>query len=466
MRIKDRLLFLCTMLLSVTALIIQSLALNTAYQPDIRLYTDTPLPVILKGVVVCGAIMCITGIFILRSAKADRLPERNYGVLFFGLLAALFCLDDAVFAAVGGVSDALASSQERVVSVIALVLAVPFIAYFAYTAFSKKPNYIASTLLGIGAAGYPLSKALIMYFDMSYALTSEARIYGITAVLSMVLFLICECRYHAVEGKRGAYFASAFATVFFAAAFSVPMLIYSFTETTGFEIELLFIHGAVGGYAISRLFSFSRTDEENDTEEDKMTYTFKYFEKLEDVNWDDIPKAMVDKYGWGYEYAPLCYARGVYAEDTGLVVKMTCHEENPRATLTRFMDDVCNDSCMEFFFAGDDATEYANFEFNSLATQHTSLRKGEKKGSIDMFTEIPKCTAEVLADRWELTLTLTHQNVLDVAGKELARGATFNGNFYKCGDQCEQIHYGMWSEVKAERPSFHQPAYFGKFIVE
>ncbi|MBQ8697060.1 MAG: hypothetical protein IJ519_05005, partial [Clostridia bacterium] len=316
MRNKDRLLFLCTMLLSVTALIIQSLALNTAYEPDVRLYKDSPLTVILTAVVVLGTVFCVASLFILRSDRADKLPERNYGVLFFGMLASLFCLDDAIFAAIGGVTDVLASSQERVVSVAALVTAVPFIAYFAYIALCRKPNYIASTLLGIGACAYAICKALIMYFDMSYALSSGTRIYGIVSVLVMALFIICECRYHAVEGKRGAYFACAFATVFFACAFSVPMLIYSFTESTGFEVELLCIGSAVGGYAISRLFSFSRTDEESETEEDKMTYTFKYYEKLDEVNWDEVPKAMVDKYGWGYDgYQPLTYARGVYAED-------------------------------------------------------------------------------------------------------------------------------------------------------
>lgn len=461
MRTKDRLIFLCTMILSVTGVIIQSLALNGAYEADKRLYISGPLTVMLAILTGIGSVLCLVSLFILKKKEGDELPGRNYGVLFFGLLAALFCLDDAVFAAIGGSTDVLATSQENFVSIGALVMAVPFIAYFAYTAFVKKPNYVASTLLGIGACAYGICKALTLYFDMSYALSSGARIYNIVTTLVMVLFLICECRYHAAEGRRGQYFACAFALIFFACIFSVPMMIYSFSQSIGFEIELLCIQTAVGGYAISRLFSFSKI-----SEEEKMTYTFKHYEKLGDVNWDEVPKAMVDKYGWGYEYAPLCYARGVYAEDTGLVVKLTCHEENPRATLTEFMDDVCNDSCMEFFFAGDDPEDYANLEFNALGTQHTSLRKGEEKGSIDKFTEIPNAEAKIYDDRWELTLTLTPKNVFDITGKELARGAVFHGNFYKCGDQCEQLHYGMWSEVKTEKPSFHQPQFFGELIVE
>ena len=462
MRTKDRLLFLCTMILSVTGVIVQTLALNKAYEPDVKLYVSGPLTVLLSAVTAMGIVLCLVGAVALKKKDGDTLPERNYGVLFFGLLAALFCLDDTVFAVIGGVADTYASAQVKAVSVGALAAAIPFIAYFVYTAFVKKPNYIASTLLGIGACVYGICKALSLYFDMSYALSSGVRIYNIVTTLVAVLFLVSECRYHAVEGKRCAYFASGFAMVFFACIFSVPMLIFSLSESTGLEIELLCIQAAMGGYAVSRLFSFSKT-----TEEEKMTYTFKYYEKMDDVNWDDVPKAMVDKFGWGYDqYQPLTYARGVYAEDTGLVVKLTCHEENPRATLTEFMDDVCNDSCMEFFFAGDDPEDYANLEFNALGTQHTSLRKGEEKGSIDKFTEIPHDEAKIYDDRWELTLTLTPENVLDITGKELKRGATFRGNFYKCGDQCEVLHYGMWSEVKTEKPSFHQPAYFGELIIE
>lgn len=461
MRTKDRLLFLATMILSVTGLIIQFITLNTAYEADKRLYIEGPLTVILSIVTVIGAALCIASVFVLKK-EGDTLPERNYGVLFFGLLAALFCLDDAAFAALKGISSLAPTVQETAVYICSIVFAVPFVAYFLYTAFVKKPNYIVSTLLGIGGCVYGICKALSVYFDMSYAITSGSRIYHIITTIVLVLFLICECRYHAVEGKRGVYFACAFATVFFACTYSVPMTVYSFTAETGFEVEILCLQIAMGGYALSRLFAFSKT-----TEEEKMTYTFKYYEKLNDVNWDEVPKAMVDKFGWGYDkYQPLTYARGVYAADTGLVVKLTCHEEDPRATLTEFMDDVCNDSCMEFFFAGDVPENYANFEFNALGTQHTSLRKGDEKGSIDKFTEIPYDEAKIYDDRWELTLTLTPKNVLDVTGKELARGAVFHGNFYKCGDQCEVVHFGMWSEVKTEKPSFHQPAYFGDFIIE
>lgn len=192
-----------------------------------------------------------------------------------------------------------------------------------------------------------------------------------------------------------------------------------------------------------------------------MEYTFKHYEYLADVDWSQVDKAMIDKFGWGYnDYKPLCYAQGVYTDDAGMVIKLTAFEKNPRATKTEFMDSVCNDSCLEFFFSAD-RVAYTNFEFNALGTQHTSVGAPGHRGPIDQFTERPVIKAEQFDDRWEITFALSHKMVKDITGKELARGAEFYGNFYKCGDECEHKHYGMWNEVKTETPSFHQPGYFG-----
>lgn len=473
MNTKERVYFLLILVLALAALIMQSVALNTAYEPEKLLYGSGVLSTALSFVCFAGALVSLIAALVLKGE--GNLPKGGTGVFFFSSLTGLFGIAYFAMASLDRLWNSAnaipaASVQSAVVGSGAFVCAALFGGYFIYGALGGKTNYIASTVLGTGAMLWCIFATLDTYFDMSYAITSPLRLYSMFTTLSLLLFLTCEVRYHAATGRHGRYLGSAFALIFFGLAYSVPMLIYSLvhlsdTVSAGkVDIMLLCVQTSAALYAVARVLSL--LDEKNNSEDTEMEYTFKYYEKLEDVNWDDVPKAMVDKYGWGYEYAPLCYARGVYAADTGLVVKMTCHESNPRATLTEFMDDVCNDSCMEFFFAGDDPEDYANLEFNALGTQHTSLRKGEEKGSIDKFTEIPYDEAKIYDDRWELTVILTHKNVQDITGKTLERGATFRGNFYKCGDQCEQLHYGMWSEVGTEKPSFHQPQYFGMFIVE
>ena len=36
------------------------------------------------------------------------------------------------------------------------------------------------------------------------------------------------------------------------------------------------------------------------------------------------------------------------------------------------------------------------------------------------------------------------------------------GNFYKCGDKCDQTHYLSWSPIGLLEPNFHCPEFFGK----
>ncbi|MFY9152364.1 MAG: carbohydrate-binding family 9-like protein, partial [Prolixibacteraceae bacterium] len=40
-------------------------------------------------------------------------------------------------------------------------------------------------------------------------------------------------------------------------------------------------------------------------------------------------------------------------------------------------------------------------------------------------------------------------------------GKKMRGNFYKCGDGLSVPHFVSWTKIKTEKPSFHEPAFFG-----
>ncbi len=458
MKIKVNVYLALTLLLSAAGLCLQSVCLNRYYESELHLYAVGPVPTILYVLTLVAVLFIFTAVFAMR--KDRGMPGKNPGVFFFGVLCALFAAAYFVLCMIRGIPMGT-TTQETVVTIGMFAFSATFAGYFACIVFSGRSPVAASGLLGIGAMVFCVCAVLRTYFDMSYPITSPVRIFQLLAFLSLLMFITCEVRRLLTpEGSGyGRYVSAALALIFFAATYSLPMLIYSFLNGADLQVIPFCIHTAAACYAIARLFA--KISEEDNMQE----YTFTYYDTLDAVDWENVPKAMVDKFGWGYAYRPLCYARGVYAADTGLVVKLTAHETEPRATLTEFMDDVCNDSCMEFFFAGDDKSAYANFEFNALGTQHTSAGAPGARRPVDQVTEIPYDKAEIFPDRWELTLILTPKNVRDITGKELERGAVFYGNFYKCGDQCEQIHYGMWSEVRTERPSFHQPQYFGRFVI-
>ena len=48
----------------------------------------------------------------------------------------------------------------------------------------------------------------------------------------------------------------------------------------------------------------------------------------------------------------------------------------------------------------------------------------------------------------------------------LTPGTVLYGNFYKCGDETEIEHYGMWSPVGTEKPDFHRPEFFGELVID
>lgn len=37
-------------------------------------------------------------------------------------------------------------------------------------------------------------------------------------------------------------------------------------------------------------------------------------------------------------------------------------------------------------------------------------------------------------------------------------------NVYKCGDETDKPHYGLWSIVRSTKPDFHNPDCFGHMI--
>jgi hypothetical protein len=64
---------------------------------------------------------------------------------------------------------------------------------------------------------------------------------------------------------------------------------------------------------------------------------------------------------------------------------------------------------------------------------------------------------------WKLYCALPIK-VLEKYSKRKFSATDAIGNFYKCGDETEFKHYGMWNLIENSTPDFHLPEYFGKII--
>ena len=186
------------------------------------------------------------------------------------------------------------------------------------------------------------------------------------------------------------------------------------------------------------------------------------------VNWTDAVKAPISEYVWGGEYRPEAYGQAVFVKNDGFYIKLTAKERDPKAVYTKNGDPVYKDSCLEFFAAYKPGG-YINCEMNCNGAILSAY--GEGRGNRTPINEIAGKYPEVKAEKTEKEWSVTVRVGLDIIKKvygncDFKPGDVFYGNFYKCGDGCEIPHYGSFSPIGTEKPDFHRPEYFAKFIIE
>ena len=189
------------------------------------------------------------------------------------------------------------------------------------------------------------------------------------------------------------------------------------------------------------------------------------------ADWSTIEKAVMDEAPWVKDYVPVTYAQIVFVKNDGFYIRMTCEEKDPKATYTKWMDPVYNDSCMEFFASFDASSQqYMNVEVNSLGTALSAYGVKGKRTTISDILGYPLVVqADVRETEWSILIHLTLSEIEKVFGVKpdtFVSGYAFRANFYKCGDKTDVVHYNMWNRVDTKKPSYHEPNYFGKLIME
>lgn len=188
-----------------------------------------------------------------------------------------------------------------------------------------------------------------------------------------------------------------------------------------------------------------------------------------DIDFTDAPKAEISCYKWLSGYSPRAFGQLILVKNKGFALKMTAFEKNPRAVYTQYGDSVYEDSCLEFFVRFNKENPlYMNFEMNSNGVFLASIRTDRKnKTHIHELVTLPALKAEKQEEYWTVETFFTFKQINTLFGKSaFNKGDIFYGNFYKCGDNTEIPHYGMWSPVETVNPDFHQPRFFGEFIID
>lgn len=189
----------------------------------------------------------------------------------------------------------------------------------------------------------------------------------------------------------------------------------------------------------------------------------------ESPDWSAIPDLKVDNVLWLPD-AQVRMTQQICYDDAALYIHQRAVEEHIRAEHTAPLSQVCEDSCMEFFFCPDPNSNcYFNFEFNP----NGCLFLGWCNGRHQIVRLIPWSDPELFdvrvartKDGWEIFYRIPLFFIqLFCPTFELKPGAAIRANCYKCGDKTVRPHYLAWNPSTCATPDFHRPCDFGQMIL-
>lgn len=182
--------------------------------------------------------------------------------------------------------------------------------------------------------------------------------------------------------------------------------------------------------------------------------------------WDNVPVMAVDCLLWR-EDAGIRMTQQMCYDAQNLYVHQRAWEKEIRATHTGELQQVCEDSCMEFFFApgsGEDL-RYFNVEINPNGCIHLGFRRNRQDAVQVVLKNMARqmaVRAERMEDGWELFYQIPLSLIqLFYPGYRWEKGTTMRANCYKCGDLTAHPHFLAWNPVTSETPDFHRPGDFG-----
>jgi hypothetical protein len=193
--------------------------------------------------------------------------------------------------------------------------------------------------------------------------------------------------------------------------------------------------------------------------------------------WNEVkPLELARFMGPKTEHQPHTQAKVAY-DDRALYVIFRVEDRYVRAVAQKHQDQVCLDSCAEFFFTpgADASVGYFNMEVNCSGTlllyhQTSPACIGQTVVSeadcnrIEMHAGLPKIIDPEIKD--PVTWTVAYAIPLDVLKTyapvaEPAPGVIWRANFYKCADRTSHPHWLTWAPVDLMQPNFHRPDFFG-----
>ena len=172
---------------------------------------------------------------------------------------------------------------------------------------------------------------------------------------------------------------------------------------------------------------------------------------------------------------PRTEAKVVY-QDEGLFVFFRVFDKHIRCVQTNYQDNVCTDSCVEFFVEPRAGAGYFNFEINCGGTlllyyctrPDPSVKQvynpvpWELGRQVIIYHSLPKVVdPEIEVDtEWRIEYFIPFTLFERYFGPfGPMPGQVWRANFYKCGGATSHAHWASWAPIGTEF-NFHVPQYF------
>ena len=198
--------------------------------------------------------------------------------------------------------------------------------------------------------------------------------------------------------------------------------------------------------------------------------------------WQHVPALAIDHFHpRSSPHHPKTEAKLLY-DDDNLYVIFRVFDRYVRAVCTIYQQQVCNDSCVEFFVQPDEAQGYFNFEVNCIGTLLLYYIEDPTRTTdgFAAYTRIPASLIQPMTiasslsgpidpeistpTGWTVEYNVPFAVFRAYIGDFSIQGETaWRGNFYKCGDRTSHPHWASWSPIGNEL-NFHQPACFGELV--
>lgn len=188
---------------------------------------------------------------------------------------------------------------------------------------------------------------------------------------------------------------------------------------------------------------------------------------IDSKEWEKADVAKVTTINWNeFPHAPYTEARMLYNAN-GIYIKFDSDEDNIIASFKNLNDHVFKESACEIFFMPNVSYPYYfNFEFNAIGT----MRVGWGMGRADrVFLELDDISifeieSKVKEKGFSVKVFIPYSFILSYV--EEISAEYFLGNFHKCCEFKNPMHFATYYPVGTPSPDFHIPQYFDKLIFE